>query len=98
MQRIVYKKTKINSGFNSWEEIMFGISQGPTLGSLLFNIFLWDLFLIMDKIDIENYAEDNMPYTAGNSIEQVIKNLENASNAFCSCFVIMKSNPDNFHF
>lgn len=33
------KKTKINSGFNFWEKIMFGVPQGPALGSLLFNMF-----------------------------------------------------------
>ena len=56
-----FQRTKINSEYSSLEEIMFGVPQGSILGSLLFNIFLCDLFLIMEKIDINGYADDNTP-------------------------------------
>ena len=46
------QRTKINSEYGYWEEIMFGVPQGSILGLLLFNIFLCDLFLIMQNIDI----------------------------------------------
>ena len=62
--------TKINSEYSSWKEITFGVPQGSIVGPLLFNIFLSDLFLIMQNI--ASYADDNTPYTTGNSIEEVI--------------------------
>ena len=33
------QRTKINSTYHSWEEILFRIPQGSILGTLLFNIF-----------------------------------------------------------
>ena len=38
------QRVKLNGTYNSWSEIIFGVPQGSILGSLLFNIFLCDLF------------------------------------------------------
>ena len=67
------QRTRINSEYSSWEEIMFGVPQESILGPLLFDIFLCDLFLIMENIGIVSYADDSTPYTTGNSIEEVIQ-------------------------
>ena len=79
---------------------MFGDPQGSILGPLLFNIFLCDLFLIMENIDIASYEDDNTPYTTGNSIEEVIQNLENPAKMLFRWFSDnqMKANPDRCHF
>ena len=94
------QRRKINSEYRSWEEIMFGVPQGSMLGPLLFNIFLCDLFLIMENIDIASYADDSTPYTTGNPIEEVIQNLENAAKTPFQWFRDnqMKANPDECHF
>ena len=73
------QRTKINSDFSSWEEILFGVPQGSILGPLLFNIFLCDLFFIMNETDFASYADDNTPYVVGSNIEDVIIKLQNAS-------------------
>ena len=94
------QRTKINSDFSSWEEILFGVPQGSILGPLLFNIFLCDLFFIMNETDFASYADDNTPYVVGNNIEDVIIKLQNASLTLFQWFYDnqMKANPGKCHF
>ena len=94
------QRTKVNSEYSSWKEIMFRVPQGSILRPLLFNIFLFDLFLIMENSDIASYADDNTPYTTGNSIEEVIRKLENAAKTLFQWFSDnqIKANSSKCHF
>ena len=94
------QKTKINSEFSSWEEILFGVPQGSILGPLLFNIFLCDLFFIMNNVDFASYADDNTPFFVGKDLDDVISKLQNASKTLFQWFNDnqMKANPDKCHF
>ena len=56
------QRTKINESYSSWEEMLFGVPQGSVLGPLLFNIFIWYLFFIVDEIDFATSADDNTPF------------------------------------
>ena len=78
--------------------ILFGVPQGSILVPLSFNIFLADLFFILKKTDIANYADDNMPYTSSNDVNGLIKSLK-ASKELFKWFDdnLMKSNPDKCH-
>ena len=40
-------------------EVVFGVTQGSILRTLLSNIFLADLFFIINNVDIANYTDDN---------------------------------------
>ena len=73
------QRTKINSEFSSWEEILFGIPQGSIFRSVLFNVFLCDLFFIMNDVEFASYADDNTPFFMGDDLNDVTLKLQNAS-------------------
>ena len=73
------QRTKINSAYSSWEEILFGVPQGSIQGPLLYNISLCDLFYMMNDTDFASYADDNTCYVSVDTIDEVIKRLEPAS-------------------
>ena len=93
------QRTKINSSYSSWHEIIFGVPQGSILGPLLFNIFLIDMFFIVENIDIASYADDNTPYIGANNINEVVHSLEKATDTLFKWFSdnLMKSNADKCH-
>ena len=78
-------------------------TQGSILGDLLFNMFLADLFFIVNSMDIGNHADDNTPYATANDIDSLKASLEEASKSFyLGLFTwvdnnLMKRNPNKWH-
>ena len=71
-----YQRVKVSWYYSSWTEILTGIPQGSILGSLLFNIYLSDLFLCLEDTYITNYADNNTAYACKEDIESVLAELE----------------------
>ena len=71
-----FERTKMGNEYKSWKEIISRVPQVSILGPRTFNIHLCDLFFIIEKFDISNFADENAPYVTGDNISSVVKLLE----------------------
>ena len=69
------QRTKVGSAYSKWSKIRRGIPQGSKLGPLLFNIFINDIFMIIEQLDICNFADDNTLYSCGERLTEIKENL-----------------------
>ena len=61
------------------------------LGPLLFNIFLCDVFFIINDVEFARYADDNTLFFVGDDLNDVILKLQNSSENFSNTLVTTKS-------
>ena len=86
------QRTRLNGNYSSWEEILFGVPRVP-------QVFLCDLFLIMQETSFASYADDNTPYVTAENLDEVIKSLEKDSIKLFQWFSDnhLKANHDKCH-
>ena len=60
----------MNNASSSWGRNPCGVLHGSFLGPLLFNIFIYDLFSIMNNVDFPSYSDDNIRYVIRDGITQ----------------------------
>ena len=94
------QRVKINGSFSAWKDTNLGVPQGSVLGPLLFNIYIIDIFLLMNGTEICNYTDDTMIYSCGYDIRNIIIKLEQDANHLATWFPenYMKLNEDICHF
>ena len=94
------QRTRIENVFSDWFEAILGVPQGSIFGSLLFNIFLADLFLVLKDVDMVNFTDDNTPFTSANNNDYLIDSLEKESSSLFKWLKdnLFKDNLDKCHF
>ena len=94
------QRTKIGSSCSDWYEIVRGVPQVSILGPLLFNIFINDLFLFIEKTNICNFADDNTIYSCNNNLQTILKNLKLDMVNVLKWFKVnsVNANPQKFQF
>ena len=94
------RKQRVNIGSvrSSWADLYKGVPRGSILGPLLFNIFINDLFLFIEKCSLYNYADDNTVSYSAPGLSDVLSSLQ--SDRAIEWFTNngMKANPDKFQF
>ena len=70
------QRTRVGSFYSSWEAILSRVPQGFILGPFLFNIFMCDMFLILNTTYFTGYADDNTSFVVRDNIADVIRALE----------------------
>ena len=77
-----------------------GVPQGSILCPLLFNIFLNDIFLSLQKCDLANYADDSTLYTSDKGTSNIMNSRSHHFAILSKCFYnnFMVLNPDKRSF
>ena len=70
------QRVKIGSAIREWIDILTGIPQGSILAPLIFNIFINDLIMFIEKTDICKFADDNTLYKSSPSLSVVLNCLK----------------------
>lgn len=92
------QRVKVNDTFSEWCDVKCGVPQGSILGPLLFNIFVNDMFYVIENCDLHNYADDNTLSDSNANAEELIHNVESDMTNLLKWFKAncLLANPDKF--
>ena len=91
------QSVKIKGIRSLFQLIKSGVPQWSILGPILFNIFMNDLFYLLQN-DLHNFADDNTVSAVGSTIPGLLDSLTEKSNLAINWFQTnsMIVNPDKF--
>ena len=74
-----WHRTKKNKQFTSWQELIQRAQQGSVLGPPLFDIYLNDLFYLVESSNVCSFADDATFYACDKDLNSLINRLEHDS-------------------
>jgi hypothetical protein len=92
------QRVKINDVYSSWLSTIKGVPQGSIIGPIAFNIFINDLFYVVTKATVYNYADDNSLSFFHKSSQILKEVLQDEANIAIKWFKAnhMQANPSKF--
>ena len=93
------QRVKVNGTFSTWCYSKMGVPQGSELGPLLFNIFINDIFYLVNDTEVCNYADNTTLYVGYKNLRTVLSKLEKDTLLLSEWFSdnFMKLNEEKSH-
>ena len=93
------QRVEVNGSFSSWKEVKLDVPKGSFLGPLLFNVFISDIFFLLNETEICNYADNITIYCSHQELQEVTIRLENDTAKLSTWFAgnLMKLNEEKCH-
>ena len=94
------QRVKVGNARSEWISLSKGVPQGSILGPLLFNVFINDMYLFINKCTLYNYADDNSLSCAATGVEEVMSSLQMDGSKVIQWFTDngMQANLSKFQF